>query len=665
MRYFLVIVLFIITSYCYAQSNWILQNSNTSYNLTSVYFNNGNVGWVVGYNGEILKTTDGGIQWNEVSSGTTNKLNSVVFFSDDQNGWIVGEFGTILHTSNGGNSWVNQNSGIINWLGSVYFTDLNNGYVCGKEGTILKTSDGGNNWVIVTTPTTEDLHSIYFINNNIGWAVGFNGLIIKTTDGGQNWVVQISNTLQELNSVYFINENVGWICGNNGEILYTSNGGTLWSVQNSTTTYDLNNIKFSDELNGITVGSNGVMLRTNDGGANWNSENSGVTYNLCSSTIINLNSCWVVGDIGTIISKSIGIKVDLQETNVSTQNPIELNVKVQEVNNLFGASIKIKFDNSIVSLDSIKQGDFLINNTGGEDVTLRYYPQNFSEVDSIIIDQSILGKIPVSGSGTLIKLYFTAKASGSSDITLNEVKLRDNYNQVINTNITNGVINILVPVVNLKVFLEGPYTTNSMSIYLNSLGLIPLNQPYGASPWNYNGSESVASGFFSTHTNIVDWVLIQLRTGISASTTVATRAAFINSDGVVVDLDGVSPVSFFVNSDTEYYVVIEHRNHLSVMSALPFQINESTPLYNFTNAQNKAYGTNSMILLPDGYYGMIAGDANGNGQVQNNDVESYWKLQNGQSGYREADFNLNGQVQNNDRETFWKVNNGKGSQVPN
>jgi len=72
-----------------------------------------------------------------------------------------------------------------------------------------------------------------------------------------------------------------------------------------------------------------------------------------------------------------------------------------------------------------------------------------------------------------------------------------------------------------------------------------------------------------------------------------------------------------------------------------------------------------MIDLGGGVFGMIAADANGNGQVQNNDSEEYWKLQNGLSGYKEADFNLNGQVQNNDNESFWVPNNGKGTQVPN
>jgi hypothetical protein len=89
------------------------------------------------------------------------------------------------------------------------------------------------------------------------------------------------------------------------------------------------------------------------------------------------------------------------------------------------------------------------------------------------------------------------------------------------------------------------------------------------------------------------------------------------------------------------------------MSSISTSLDYLSTQYNFTNAISKAYGVNSMVQLSPGVFGMFAADANGNGQVQNNDRENFWVPQNGQSGYKQADFNLNGQVQNNDIETFW------------
>ena len=119
-------------------------------------------------------------------------------------------------------------------------------------------------------------------------------------------------------------------------------------------------------------------------------------------------------------------------------------------------------------------------------------------------------------------------------------------------------------------------------------------------------------------------------------------------------------------TEGDYYIVIKHRNHLSVMSDETVHLtNIITTLYDFTTSSDQFYGGGVGAKdLGSGVWGMIAGDGNGNGQVQNNDSEDIWKPDNGTSGYKNSDFNMNGQVQNNDNEDYWKPNNGRGSQVP-
>ena len=211
--------------------------------------------------------------------------------------------------------------------------------------------------------------------------------------------------------------------------------------------------------------------------------------------------------------------------------------------------------------------------------------------------------------------------------------------------------------INVKIFLQGPYADgDTMHTTLWQDKLIPKFQPYNILPWDYNGSESVTN----IPAGAVDWVLIKL----CAGTTSSTRAAFLKSDGTLVDVDGTSPVSFSGIPPDDYYIIIKHRNHLAVMSSVAVTLSNITATYDFTVAQTQAYGSNAMADLGDGNFGMIAGDGNGNGQIQNNDSENIWKPANGTGGYLNADFNLNGQVQNNDNESYWKPNNGKGSQVP-
>lgn len=52
-------------------AQWFPQSSGTTVDLKSVYFIDSNTGWVAGYNGLILNTTDGGTSWTHQNSGIT------------------------------------------------------------------------------------------------------------------------------------------------------------------------------------------------------------------------------------------------------------------------------------------------------------------------------------------------------------------------------------------------------------------------------------------------------------------------------------------------------------------------------------------------------------------------------------------------------------------
>ena len=91
--------------------NWLNQISGTSGSLESVRFVN-SIGWIAGYNsstgkGIILKTTDGGVNWESQLNKISPWLNSI-YILNDLTGWAVGEGGAILKTTNGGVTIVEQ-----------------------------------------------------------------------------------------------------------------------------------------------------------------------------------------------------------------------------------------------------------------------------------------------------------------------------------------------------------------------------------------------------------------------------------------------------------------------------------------------------------------------------------------------------------------------------
>ncbi len=214
----------------------------------------------------------------------------------------------------------------------------------------------------------------------------------------------------------------------------------------------------------------------------------------------------------------------------------------------------------------------------------------------------------------------------------------------------------------VTVFLQGPYSAGTMSTALKTGGYLPTAQPYNVAPWSYGGTETS-----TLPSNMVDWVLVELRS--SASVVYARDAGILLSDGKIKDEAG-NPLVITGVAPGSYYVVIRHRNHLAVMSSSMVDCSTGTCTWNFTDAQTKAYGSpNGMKDLGGGKFGMFAGDADANGQVQNVDKNTHWAPYNGTAGYKapngsSPDFDLNGQVQNTDKNLMWGPNNGLGTQVP-
>jgi len=222
--------------------------------------------------------------------------------------------------------------------------------------------------------------------------------------------------------------------------------------------------------------------------------------------------------------------------------------------------------------------------------------------------------------------------------------------------------------VNVKAFLEGPFAGTQMGTTLNTGNYLPLNQPYSIAPWNYTGTESVAA---IPNTNVVDWVLVELReTAGDASTAykdgiLATQAGFLLNDGTIVSVDGASPLQFNVTVTQKLFAVVYHRNHVPVLSGGELLLNAGTYEWDFTTGMSQAYGgINAQKEIVPGVWGMFSGDGDANGQVNNADKNDVWHPQSGYSGYKTGDFNLNAQIDNVDKNDHWKVNSGKSSQLP-
>ncbi|MBN3036662.1 MAG: hypothetical protein JW861_13840 [Bacteroidales bacterium] len=219
----------------------------------------------------------------------------------------------------------------------------------------------------------------------------------------------------------------------------------------------------------------------------------------------------------------------------------------------------------------------------------------------------------------------------------------------------------------LTAFLEGPFAGTGMGTLLNTSDYLPLSQPYNTAPWNYTGTEAVAT---IPNNDVVDWILVELRdapdaASATSATIVARQAAFLLKDGSVVGLDGSSVLSFDYIPVNSLFAVIWHRNHLGIMSSGPLTETGGIYTYDFSTGMGQAYGGFlAHKELAPGIWGMTGADGNADRQINNSDKNEVWVQQSGSSGYKAGDFDMNGEVNNGDKNDVWAPNTGLGGQVP-
>lgn len=285
----------------------------TPANLLGVHFVSASQGWVVGGDGTILHSTDGGASWTEQDSGAPRPL-MALHFVDALQGWAVGgelayapkAMTEILHTRDGGATWWAQATGAADAaLNSVHFVDAANGWAVGYNGTVMHTDDGGKTWVRQSSGTTLPLYRVKFIDALRGWAAGGNGssgVVLRTLDGGQSWLAQTVPNVQLMGMDFAADASRGWVVdgANPGRILASSDGGVGWGPLPVVSAGYLRSIRFVDNSTGWAVGTSGAVLKTGNGGASWSAQSSAATQTLRDVFALDAQTVWAVGDQGTI-----------------------------------------------------------------------------------------------------------------------------------------------------------------------------------------------------------------------------------------------------------------------------------------------------------------------------------------------------------------------------
>ena len=200
-----------------------------------------------------------------------------------------------------------------------------------------------------------------------------------------------------------------------------------------------------------------------------------------------------------------------------------------------------------------------------------------------------------------------------------------------------------------NILLEGNYDTAPQLMHddLRRLGLIPLTDPY-------IGTMTMPSTVLDTtgSTAIVDWVLVELHDANEYGKVISATPALLRRDGEIVANDGISPIRVAVPEVSDYYLIIKHRNHLPVKSAVTKTLTAPIVTHDFGS------GSSSLQKqLSNNQYCLFAADVSGENSIDGLD-KTLWVPVNGNfNEYHPADINLDGDINGADK-AIWYRNNG-------
>jgi len=251
---------------------------NQTITLSNLHMLDATTGWGIALGGRIMRTTDGGILWNDVTPKQSNYTDGGFYALDAENAWAISKVGEvrngqlpspIWHTSDGGKTWQQPESPSSNSTVPYYtptkviFTNPQTGWILWDTSQdqihsvftyLERTTDGGKSWEETEISTTPDLYTgLIFLDNEVGYAGARLALDLtyygtptsqdyvegkslpelwKTTDGGKTWSMvqlpRLNPIPAELQAIVSSNDQMS--CGVIG-LIYIPPAGILVKVQ--------------------------------------------------------------------------------------------------------------------------------------------------------------------------------------------------------------------------------------------------------------------------------------------------------------------------------------------------------------------------------------------------------------------------------------------------
>jgi hypothetical protein len=157
--------------------------------------------------------------------------------------------------------------------------------------------------------------------------------------------------------------------------------------------------------------------------------------------------------------------------------------------------------------------------------------------------------------------------------------------------------------------------------------------------WNGSGLSKAKDGSSDKFAGLIsDRLSINLHDALAYST------IHYSLDSINLASNGQAMFLVPYNYNGSYYLSVKHRNLVETVSASPISFAGSTVSYDFSTSASQAFGGNQKEIAP-GIFGLYCGDADGDGQVDEDDILNISSDATGfNSGYLSTDLNGDGIV---------------------
>ncbi len=273
--------------------------------ITKIFFINDFYGYAVTAGGELLSTSNGGKIWR--SKDVTKREITDICFSD-RTGFLCGDMGMIMKTTNGGTSWTDMSQNLKYRFTGIAMLDDSTVFVVGTDqnsmaktrGVIFASYNYGNTWDKFdkhlgngyTDIVTDPPRKVYILAIKRAYhSISSGKHFFHGAYGGGR-----------LGFCFDFIEDWGFMVGNDGLFSRTTTHGREWEDVDVGLTKNLYSVAMFDKYSGIAVGEDGVVLYFSESGDKYRSESCGYDFDL-NTVFLTDTKIFIGGDEGLMLVK--------------------------------------------------------------------------------------------------------------------------------------------------------------------------------------------------------------------------------------------------------------------------------------------------------------------------------------------------------------------------